>query len=144
MQIYGGIFAMQLYWNHTSAELFSKKHTVTCSLSLSSAIIHQFHSCTKKRILIAFMSTPSFPHSPHSQPNLPHSHPDFPHSHPDSHYSHPDPPHSHPDSHHSTPIPRIPTPNSRIPTLIARIPRIPIIPFIPFSDFPFRVLQIAF
>ena len=27
---------------------------------------------------------------------------------------------------------------------IETIPRIPIIPFIPFSDFPFRVLQIAF
>ena len=115
MQIYGGIFAMELYWNHTSAWVISskfaaflqntfseqhlwsaasghlhnnKKHTVSCFLPLSSVIMHQFHSYTKILTLTPF----------------------------------------------------IPTKIPRIPTLILRIP---IIPLIPFPDPPFRLLQRA-
>ena len=175
MQIYGGIFAMQRYWNHTSAWVtsskfsafwqnnfseehlwraapghlhYKKKHTVSCFLSLSTVIIHQFHSYTKIVTYIPFIPTASSPHShpdfhhfyhesPHSHPYSQHSHPDSPHSHPYSLYSHPDSPHSHP-------IPCIPTLIFRIPHISTLNPRIPIIPFIPFPDFLFRLLQIAF
>ena len=123
---------MQRYWNHTSAWVtsskfsafwqnnfseehlwraapghlhYKKKHTVSCFLSLSTVIIHQFHSYTKIVTLISFIRTPSSPHfhpdSPHSHPYSPHSHPDFPHSHPYSLHSHPDSPHSHSYSLHS-------------------------------------------
>ena len=84
MQIYGGIFAMQLYWNHTSAWVISikfaaffqntffeqhlwraasghlhynKKHTVSCFLSLSTVVIHQFHSSKKILTLIPCIPT---------------------------------------------------------------------------------------
>ena len=127
MQIYGGIFAMQLYWNHTSAWMISskfaaflqntfceeylwraasgnlnynKKRAVSCFLSLSSVIIHQFHSYAKSLTLTPFIPTPS---SPHFHLDSPHSHPNSHHSHPDFHHCHPDSPHSHPDSHHSPP-----------------------------------------
>ena len=159
MNIYGGIFVMQLYWNHTSAAFlqntfseehlwraasghlhYNKKHTVSCFLSLFSVIIHQFHSYTKNVTVIPFIPTPSFPHSQpdshHSHPDSLHSHPDSLHSHPYSPHSHLDSPHSHPYSSHSHLIHRIP----RIPTLI---PRISIIPFIPFPNSPFWLLQIA-
>ena len=140
MNIYGGIFVMQLYWNHTSAAFlqntfseehlwraasghlhYNKKHTVSCFLSLFSVIIHQFHSYTKNLTLISFIPTPSFPHS---QLDSYHSHPDFPHS-------HPDPLHFHPYSPHPALIPRIPTPIPCIPTLIPRIPTL--IPRIPIA-----------
>ena len=117
MQIYGGIFAMQLYWNHTSAwvisskfaaflqNTFSEEHHGGLPLDIYTIIRNtQFliiHSYTKNLIIIPFISTLSFSHS------------------------HPNSPHSHPDSHHPTLISRIPTPISRILTLIHRIPHFP-------------------
>ena len=135
-----------------------KKHTVCCFLSLSTVIIHQFHSCTKNLTLIPFIPTPSsphfhpdFPHPSHSRPDSHHSKLDSPHSHLDSSHSHPYCYHCHPDSHHphsGSPqshsnhrIPRIPTIIPHTPTMI---PRIPIIPFILLPDSPFRLLQIVF
>ena len=129
MQIYGGIFAMQLYWNHTSAWMISskfaaflqntfceeylwraasgnlnynKKRAVSCFLSLSSVIIHQSTPIQRVSPLL-----PSFP------PPVPRI---------------------------STLIPRIPTLIPIIPTLISiiatLIPRIPtLIPIIPRLDF---------
>ena len=117
MQIYGGIFAMQLYWNHTSAwvisskfaaflqNTFSEEHHGGLPLDIYTIIRNtQFliiHSYTKNLIIIPFIPTLSFSHS------------------------HPNSPHSHPDSHHPTLISRIPTPISRILTLIHRIPHFP-------------------
>ena len=117
MQIYGGIFAMQLYWNHTSAwvisskfaaflqNTFSEEHHGGLPLDIYTIIRNtQFliiHSYTKNLIIIPFIPTLSFS------------------------YSHPNSPHSHPDSHHPTLISRIPTPISRILTLIHRIPHFP-------------------
>ena len=85
-----------------------KKHTVCCFLSLSTVIIHQFHSCTKNLTLIPFIPTPSSPHF----------HPDFPHP------------------SHSALIPIIPNLIPRIPTLIHHIPTLiaiitTLIPIIP-------------
>ena len=108
MQIYGGIFAMQLYWNHTSAWVisskfaaflqntfseehlwraasvhlhYSKKHTVSCysSCFLSLSTV-QFHSYTKILILIPFISTltPIIPTLIPRIPRIPHSVPWFP------------------------------------------------------------------
>ena len=71
-------------------------------LSLSTVLIHQFHSYTKILTLIPLIPTLN---SPHSHSDSPHSHPYRPHSHPDSlhsHHSHPDSPHSH-HSPHSVP-----------------------------------------
>ena len=83
-------------------------------LSLSTVLIHQFHSYTKILTLMSFIPSPN---SPHSHCYSPHSHPYFPNSHPDSQHSHPDSPHSHhshPDSSHShhSPhsVPRFPIP----------------------------------
>ena len=151
MQIYGGIFAMQLYWNHTSAWVISskfvaflqntfsekhlwgtasgnlhynKKHTVSCLLFLSTVVINQFHSYTKILTPISFIPTPSSLHST-LIPCIPTPIPIIP-----------------------TLIPRIPTLIPIIPTQIPRIPtlipHIPIIPLIPFPDSPFRLLQIAY
>ena len=82
-------------------------------LSLTTVVIHQFHSYTKILTLVPLIRTPSFPDSHHSHLDSSHSHPDFHpshsdslhslHSHPDSHHSHPDSPHFHPDSPHSHP-----------------------------------------
>ena len=127
MQIYGGVFAMQLYWNHTSAWVISskfaaflqnpfseehlwraasghlhykKKHTVSCFLSLSKAVIHQFHSYTKILTFIPFLPT-LIPRIPTLIPHI------------------------------LTLIPRIPI----IPITFPRIPRIStLIPRIPFPD----------
>ena len=86
-------------------------------LSLTTVVIHQFHSYTKILTLIPLIRTPSFPDSHHSHLDSSHSHPDFHpshsdslhslHSHPDSHHSHPDSPCSH-YSHHS--VPQFPIP----------------------------------
>ena len=132
MQIYGGIFAMQLYWNHTSSWVISskftaflqntfseehlwgaasghlhynRKHTVSCFLPLSSVIIHQFHSCTKNPTLILFIPTFSSRHSHPDSPHSQHSHPDSPHSHSYSPHSYSDSPHFHPYSSHFHPDP---------------------------------------
>ena len=108
MQIYERIFAMQLYWNHTFAWMISskfaaflqntfskkhlwraasghlhynKKHTVSCFLSLSTVIIHQFHYYTKILTPIPFILTPISPiHTliPHIPIFPPHSVPWFP------------------------------------------------------------------
>ena len=135
MQIYGGIFAMQLYWNHTSAwvisskfaaflqNTFSEEHHGGLPLDIYTIIRNtQFliiHSYTKN-LIIPFIPTLSFSHS----------HPNSPHSHPDSHHSHSDFPHSHPYFPHSQPD----SPYSAFPVFI---------PFIPFPDSSFRFLQIA-
>ena len=124
---------MQIYWNHTSAWVISskfaaclqnvfseehlwravsgqlhcnEKHTVSCSLSLSTVIIHQFNSCTKILALIPFIPTRSSPHF-HPDPRI---------------------------SCIPTLISNIPTLISNIPTLIPRIPIIPFILF-PDSPF---------
>ena len=87
---------MQIYWNHTSAWVVSskfaaclqnvfseehlwravsgqlhcnEKHTVSCSLSHSTVIIHQFNSCTKILALIPFISTRSSPYF-HPDPRI--------------------------------------------------------------------------
>ena len=97
MQIYGGIFAMELYWNHTSARGVSsqfaaflqntfseqhlwraasghlhnnKKHTVSCFLPLSS---------------VPLLNEDCQPYTLHSHKDSPYSHPDSPHSHHSSH-----------------------------------------------------------
>ena len=87
-------------------------------LSLSTALVHQFHSSTKIFTLIPLIPTTNFPHSlsysPHPHPNSWYSHPDSlysHHSHPyslhshsdslHSHHSHLDSPHSQTDSPHS-------------------------------------------
>ena len=115
MQIHGRIFAMQLYSNQIFAWVISskfaaflqstyfekpickatseylhhnKKQAVYGVLSLSTTIIHQFHSYTKILTLTTFIPTPS---SPRSQPDCPHSH----HLHLDSTDSHHHPPHFH-------------------------------------------------
>ena len=124
MQIYGAIFAMRLYWNHTSAWMISSKfaaflqntiseehlwraasghlyyntkHTVSRFLSLSAVIIHQFHFYTKILTLIPFIPTSHFLAFPPWFSSFPPWFPAFHHSFPDSPHS----PHSYPDSPHS-------------------------------------------
>ena len=99
------MFAMQLYWNHTSAWMISSKfaaflqntiseehlwnaasghlhyntkHTVFRFLSLSAVIIHQFHFCTKILPLIPFIPTPHFLAFPPWFPSFPPWFPAFP------------------------------------------------------------------
>ena len=71
----------------------SKQYFYKCAhfllfLSLSTVLIHWFHSYTKIFTLIPLIPTLNFPrshpYSPHSQPYSLHSYPDSPHSHPDS------------------------------------------------------------
>ena len=161
MQIYWGIFAIQLYWNHTSAWVISskfaaflqttffeehlwrtasgdlhynKKHRVSCFLSHSTIIIHQFPSYTRILSLIPlFLMLTLIPRilciptlismiltliPNHSHHDSPHSHPWFLHSHPDSHHSELDSPHSQldfPHSHPDSPLPSFPSFRSLIP-----------------------------
>ena len=88
-------------------------------LSLSTVLIHHFHSYTKILALIPLIPSPNSQHSHpdflHSHLSHPgskhshHSHPNSPHSFLDSlhsHHSHPDFPHSN-HSHHS--VPQFPT-----------------------------------
>ena len=164
MQIYVGIFAMQLYWNHTSAWVISSKFAAFLQNTFSEELLwraasghlryNKKHSFLFLVPLLSYNSSipllykechpyslhshPQFPASPpwfpSSHPDSPHSHPDSPHFHPYSPHSHPDFSHSHPDSPHSHPY----SPHSYL------IPRISIIPFISFPNSPFRLLQIAF
>ena len=153
-------------WKAASGHLhYNKKHAVSCFLSLSTVIIHQFLSYTN--ILTLFSSFPPpvpriptlipiistlIPHISTLIPCIPTLIPVIASLIPCIPTLIPIIPTMIPRittliPHIPSLILRIPTPIPRIPTMIPRIPtlipRVPIIPFIPFPDSPFRVLKIA-